>query len=499
MRRSSVFLLLLCGCGVGTLEVHEHESEESGADWGTLEQGLTVSCAESSSTGYRSGAPFPVTLITIDGKPVEKRTGNAYAVMALAAERAGVAMRVNSGFRTPQEQQYLYNCYVNCNCNSCNLAAAPGYSNHQSGTALDLNTANSAVLNWLNANGGAYGFRRTVPSEPWHWEYFGGGPGGGPCEAPPPPPPCDRTAGPLTFSCDGPQVGLACLNVNEPSDPHTWNDNYLCTAQPLGLRWSYAGPLEGMTCTNTPEAAESNPGAWADNYFCAPPQSPWRFIWSSAGPLAGKHCVHWNETADPDSWHDNYLCAEPVSAFSNAGFTFSMAGPRDGECVNVDEPSDPDTWSDNFFCGPPGLGLRWSFAGPIAGLRCENVAESAEPLAAAWADNYLCVAETAPVQFHWSSAGPIAGLPCVRWFEHSETSATWLDNWLCVEPLPLTGTAAGPLLPLRTLEPGPGSVEGPALEGVQGGVGCSATASPLPLLLLALGCTRRRHGRRYRL
>src|SRR5690606_15622592 len=69
----------------------------------------------------------------------------------------------------------------NCNCNSCNLAATPGYSNHQSGHALDLNTSTPGVLNWLNNHGAYYGFARTVPSEPWHWEWWGGGPGGGVC------------------------------------------------------------------------------------------------------------------------------------------------------------------------------------------------------------------------------------------------------------------------------------------------------------------------------
>jgi hypothetical protein len=117
----------------------------------------------------------------VDGKPVEVATANAYYVMAQAAAAAGVNIAINSGFRTMSEQEYLYGCYINCSCNSCNLAAKPGYSNHQSGHALDLNTSAGGVYNWLEANGAAYGFSRTVPSEPWHWEWWGGGPGGGPC------------------------------------------------------------------------------------------------------------------------------------------------------------------------------------------------------------------------------------------------------------------------------------------------------------------------------
>lgn len=490
---------LFVGCGTAMPD-EDFEPESAGDDYAVVEQGL-VNCTETQSTGYRSGTPFPVTLITIDGQPVEKRTGNAYAVMQDAAARAGVGIRINSGFRTPQEQQYLYNCYINCNCNNCNLAAAPGYSNHQSGLALDLNTANSAVYTWLNANAASFGFRRTVPSEPWHWEYGGGGPGGGPCEAPPPPPPCDRTAGPFTFSCDGPQSGQTCVQLNEPSDAHTWGDNFLCTAANYGFRWSNAGPIAGMTCTNTAESAEANPAIWADNYFCAPDQSPWKLSWSSAGPIAGRTCVHWNETADPNSWADNYLCAQPVTAFSNAGYTFSMAGAVGDHCVSVNEPSDPDTWGDNFFCSPFDLGMRWSHAGPIAGMTCTNVSEAAESLASMWADNYLCVPDTSLLRFRWSSAGPIAGLPCVRWFEHSEASATWLDNWMCVEQV--TGVASVAEVPLSTVEytpPSPSESDAQEAADAERGRehmqlesrGCSSAPWVLPALAAFLLGRRRR-------
>ncbi|MCA9668794.1 MAG: M15 family metallopeptidase [Myxococcales bacterium] len=141
----------------------------------------SISCSESKDTGYTSGKSFSITVVTVDGKKVERDTANAYYVMAQAAAKAGVNLKVVSGFRTNAEQTYLYNCYKNCNCNNCNLAAKPGYSNHQSGHALDLNASASGVYNWLSANGAKFGFKRTVPSENWHWEWWGGGPGGGPC------------------------------------------------------------------------------------------------------------------------------------------------------------------------------------------------------------------------------------------------------------------------------------------------------------------------------
>ena len=143
----------------------------------------SIDCGSRTDTGYVSGKPFSITVVTVDGKAVERDTANAYYTMAKAADAAGVTIAIVSGFRTMASQTYLYNCYKNCNCNNCNLAARPGYSNHQSGHAVDLNTSAPGVLTWLNKNGATYGFKRTVPSEAWHWEWWGGGPGGGPCGA----------------------------------------------------------------------------------------------------------------------------------------------------------------------------------------------------------------------------------------------------------------------------------------------------------------------------
>jgi hypothetical protein len=141
----------------------------------------SVSCKAKTEKGYQAGKPFDIEVVTIDDELVERNTANAYIFMAKAAAADGVEIRIVSGFRTMAEQQYLYNCYVNCNCNNCNLAAKPGYSNHQSGSALDLNTSAAGVYGWLDKHAGDHGFVRTVPSEKWHWEYKGALPVGGPC------------------------------------------------------------------------------------------------------------------------------------------------------------------------------------------------------------------------------------------------------------------------------------------------------------------------------
>ena len=172
-------LLAAPGCG-GEFEA---EGPPEGID--SIQRELSsINCTESNATGYVSGKSFAIKVVTVDGKKMETKSANAYYVMAQAAAKAGINLKVVSGFRSNAEQSYLYNCYTSCSCNNCNLAAKPGYSNHQSGHAVDLNTSSSGVYSWLSAHAGSYGFKRTVPSETWHWEWWGGGPGGGPCGKP---------------------------------------------------------------------------------------------------------------------------------------------------------------------------------------------------------------------------------------------------------------------------------------------------------------------------
>lgn len=138
-------------------------------------------CARSTDTGYDAGRAFSIEVVRVDGKPVEVDTANAYWHLQRAAASDGIDIRVVSGFRTQSEQRYLYDCYQTCSCNNCNLAAYPGFSNHQSGQALDLNTGAHGVRWWLRQNAHRFGFYETVPGEDWHWEYRGGGPSGGIC------------------------------------------------------------------------------------------------------------------------------------------------------------------------------------------------------------------------------------------------------------------------------------------------------------------------------
>jgi LAS superfamily LD-carboxypeptidase LdcB len=108
-----------------------------------------------------------INVIKYQGKNMSDTTACAFSKMEAAY---GKTLKVNSGFRTNNEQTYLYGCYQSKKCNSGNLAAKPGYSNHQNGIAVDISTG-GGNYEWLVANAFKFGFIRTVQSEKWHWEY----------------------------------------------------------------------------------------------------------------------------------------------------------------------------------------------------------------------------------------------------------------------------------------------------------------------------------------
>jgi hypothetical protein len=82
------------------------------------------------------------------GKLVERCTARVFLDMRHAAAKAGVHIVVVSGLRTMKEQRRLYSL---CKHGKGNLAAPP---------------------DWLANHGRHYDFKRTVPSEAWHWEHW---------------------------------------------------------------------------------------------------------------------------------------------------------------------------------------------------------------------------------------------------------------------------------------------------------------------------------------
>lgn len=116
----------------------------------------------------------------------------AFRAMADAAKQDGISLRSVSAYRSYQTQQGLYQHYVSIDgkANAERYSARPGYSEHQTGLALDINTAsisahfeNTAEYAWLRANCAKFGFLLRYPQEkesitgyryePWHYRYVG--------------------------------------------------------------------------------------------------------------------------------------------------------------------------------------------------------------------------------------------------------------------------------------------------------------------------------------
>lgn len=120
--------------------------------------------------------------LTINSKGQWLRSGAAksYLRMIAAGMPEGGISGMGAG-RTRADQAALYDAYLH---HGGNLAARPGTSAHETGKALDLNTG-EAAQKWASEGGNykhvragesvqanAFGWFRTVPSEPWHFQYF---------------------------------------------------------------------------------------------------------------------------------------------------------------------------------------------------------------------------------------------------------------------------------------------------------------------------------------
>lgn len=125
------------------------------------------------ATGHRRGKAVRLALVWVQGDVwLEIEAALVFSWMATEAEEEGVQLRVRSGFRTFQEQRWLWRCFQTCSCNGCRRAAPPGYSSHETGRAVDLDVRNRRVRSWLRRHAERFGFVGTVKSEPWHFEYF---------------------------------------------------------------------------------------------------------------------------------------------------------------------------------------------------------------------------------------------------------------------------------------------------------------------------------------
>jgi len=123
---------------------------------------------------------------------LEKTAAEWFKKMVDAARADGIYLKSVSPFRTWNIQSIFYYGYVNQagTAEADTYSARPGFSEHETGLAVDINTAsisthfeNTAEYEWLINNCWKYGFiLRYLPDkqyltgyvyEPWHYRYVG--------------------------------------------------------------------------------------------------------------------------------------------------------------------------------------------------------------------------------------------------------------------------------------------------------------------------------------
>jgi hypothetical protein len=151
---------------------------------GVFRDGLTVGAAGGCNTFIVDGLSQQLiaeqnclsanSLVRFDGKPGVTVQSNVYpflepvAATALEAVAAGTPIDVTSAFRTLAQQYLLYKWYGAGQC-GISLAAVPGNSNHETGTAVDLSNY-SAVISAMQSQGWTHSY---PTSDPVHFDYTG--------------------------------------------------------------------------------------------------------------------------------------------------------------------------------------------------------------------------------------------------------------------------------------------------------------------------------------
>lgn len=137
----------------------------------------------------------PSDLVEFYGHQLRAEAAKAADTMIDAAATDGVTLLVSSAYRSYAVQQQTYQYWVSVNGQQVadQLSARPGYSEHQTGLAIDFASPEGCRLEecyrdtlagqWLAKNAPRYGYilrfldgRQSVTGyrfEPWHYRYVG--------------------------------------------------------------------------------------------------------------------------------------------------------------------------------------------------------------------------------------------------------------------------------------------------------------------------------------
>ncbi|MHA3723758.1 M15 family metallopeptidase [Leucobacter sp. HY1910] len=139
---------------------------------------------------------MPAGFANANGQPVRSEAADAAEKMHAAAQKDGVTLTIDSGYRPHSLQVTLYESYIQRDGQEAadTYSARPGHSEHQTGLVIDFGMPDGTCSlsecfedttagQWLRTNGWKYGFilryeRGEEPVtgyiyEPWHYRYIG--------------------------------------------------------------------------------------------------------------------------------------------------------------------------------------------------------------------------------------------------------------------------------------------------------------------------------------
>ena len=129
---------------------------------------VAEAAAPAGSTGTMpataSGGGYGGPLAYRDGEGMRPDVAAAFDRMSAAASQAGLALVVNSGFRSDAEQAALFAAHPDPK-----WVAPPGHSLHRCATELDLGP--ESAYGWLAANASRFGFVQRYSWESWHYGF----------------------------------------------------------------------------------------------------------------------------------------------------------------------------------------------------------------------------------------------------------------------------------------------------------------------------------------
>lgn len=194
---SVLLLFSISGCGKDSNSSSENSNLSDSSS--STEQPAIHANAKAHSTEVIDGVTYIDGILIVNktyslpknyNYGLTPETLEAFNKMKNAAANDNISLEIVSGFRSYEEQEALYKEYTaeHGQKEADTFSARAGYSEHQSGLAMDVNGADFSMIGqkdmkWLKKHCAEYGFIIRFPKgkesitgynyEPWHIRYVG--------------------------------------------------------------------------------------------------------------------------------------------------------------------------------------------------------------------------------------------------------------------------------------------------------------------------------------